>query len=199
MGFEARAFVHNPSTGVILSHAEAEVRYQEKNWSGRDQYALRSMCQTRAMSKAFRNVLAWQVVLAGYKATPAEEMAAIAAEAEAFKASTPATSRVSEISNVQENAESDPQAKQIDLWMIEMAKGDEQAAGDAFQEITAWTDKKGKKVEGKRSATELNAVKRSGARMSQLAVNYGKIEKLYKAWIELNPPGVEKEAEVVDV
>ena len=32
------------------------------------------MAQTRAGAKAFRNILAWVVVLAGYKGTPAEEM-----------------------------------------------------------------------------------------------------------------------------
>mgnify|MGYP001608234847 CR=1 FL=1 len=37
-------------------------------------FQLRSMAQTRSCAKAFRQVLAWVVVLAGYKATPAEEM-----------------------------------------------------------------------------------------------------------------------------
>ena len=37
-------------------------------------FQLRSMAQTRACSKCLRNVLAWVVVLAGYRPTPAEEM-----------------------------------------------------------------------------------------------------------------------------
>lgn len=37
-------------------------------------FQLRSMAQTRACAKALRNVLAWVVVLAGFKTTPAEEM-----------------------------------------------------------------------------------------------------------------------------
>lgn len=37
-------------------------------------FQLRSMAQTRACAKVLRQVLAWVVVLAGYKATPAEEM-----------------------------------------------------------------------------------------------------------------------------
>uniref|UniRef100_A0A6H1ZJX2 Uncharacterized protein n=1 Tax=viral metagenome TaxID=1070528 RepID=A0A6H1ZJX2_9ZZZZ len=37
-------------------------------------FQLRSMAQTRACAKALRNVLAWVVVLAGYKPTPAEEL-----------------------------------------------------------------------------------------------------------------------------
>lgn len=37
-------------------------------------FQLRSMAQTRAGAKALRNALAWVVVLAGYKPTPAEEL-----------------------------------------------------------------------------------------------------------------------------
>lgn len=37
-------------------------------------FQLRSMAQTRACAKVYRNVLAWVVVLAGYRPTPAEEM-----------------------------------------------------------------------------------------------------------------------------
>ena len=37
-------------------------------------FQLRSMAQTRACAKALRNALAWVVVLAGYKPTPAEEL-----------------------------------------------------------------------------------------------------------------------------
>lgn len=37
-------------------------------------FQLMSMAQTRACAKVYRNKLAWVVVLAGYKATPAEEL-----------------------------------------------------------------------------------------------------------------------------
>lgn len=37
-------------------------------------FQLSSMAQTRACAKALRNILSWVVVLAGYKATPAEEL-----------------------------------------------------------------------------------------------------------------------------
>lgn len=40
-------------------------------------FQLRSMAQTRACAKALRNVLAWVVVLAGYRPTPAEEMSSV--------------------------------------------------------------------------------------------------------------------------
>lgn len=46
-------------------------------------FQLASMAQTRANAKALRNVLSWVVVLAGYRATPAEELETITVEAEA--------------------------------------------------------------------------------------------------------------------
>jgi hypothetical protein len=46
----------------------------EKNWRDKPLYALRSMAQTRTAGKAIRSVFAWVAVLAGYSATPADEM-----------------------------------------------------------------------------------------------------------------------------
>ena len=39
-----------------------------------DEYAILSMAQTRAIGKAYRNLLAWLMKAAGFEATPAEEM-----------------------------------------------------------------------------------------------------------------------------
>ena len=72
-GYEARAEVIDKS-GMIVSAAEAMCLNDERNWSKKPLFQLRSMAQTRASAKALRNVLAWVVVLAGYKPTPAEEM-----------------------------------------------------------------------------------------------------------------------------
>tara|TARA_R100001530_G_scaffold133737_1_gene107580 strand:+ start:736 stop:1503 length:768 start_codon:yes stop_codon:yes gene_type:complete len=73
IGWEARANIVN-SQGQIVSSCEAMCAKDEKNWKDRDSYALRSMAQTRACSKAFRQKFSWVAVLAGYSATPAEEM-----------------------------------------------------------------------------------------------------------------------------
>ena len=43
-------------------------------WASRPSYARRSMANTRATSKVCRQVFSWIMVLAGYAATPAEEM-----------------------------------------------------------------------------------------------------------------------------
>lgn len=89
-GFEARAVALRH--GQEISAAEAMCLNDEEKWSTRPKYELinnvrtkvgdvpvplfqlKSMSQTRACAKALRNVLAWVVVLAGYRPTPAEEM-----------------------------------------------------------------------------------------------------------------------------
>ena len=72
-GFQARA-VAIRTDGMEISAAEAMCLSDEPNWKTKPLFQLRSMAQTRACAKALRNVLAWVVVLAGYRATPAEEI-----------------------------------------------------------------------------------------------------------------------------
>ena len=72
-GWEARALAMTPD-GRQLGSAEAQCTRSESHWRGREDYALRSMAQTRAVSKALRMALGFVVQLAGYDATPAEEM-----------------------------------------------------------------------------------------------------------------------------
>jgi len=72
-GFEAKA-VALRADGMEISAAEAMCLNDERNWKDKPLFQLRSMAQTRACAKSLRNVLAWVVVLAGYKPTPAEEM-----------------------------------------------------------------------------------------------------------------------------
>jgi hypothetical protein len=77
-----------------ISRAEAFCMNDEKQWSAKPLFQLASMAQTRAGAKVLRNVLAWVAVLAGYKATPAEEMEAVI-EAKSSK-SSPAPPRARE-------------------------------------------------------------------------------------------------------
>lgn len=72
-GFQAKA-VAIRADGMEVSAAESMCLNDEPNWKSKPLFQLRSMAQTRACAKALRNVLAWVVVLAGYKPTPAEEM-----------------------------------------------------------------------------------------------------------------------------
>jgi hypothetical protein len=72
-GWEAAVEAVNAS-GAVVGRAEAMCTRDERTWKSRDDYATRSMAQTRAMGKALRMPLGWIAVLAGYSATPAEEM-----------------------------------------------------------------------------------------------------------------------------
>jgi hypothetical protein len=72
-GYVARAEART-LRGELVGAAEAECSRAEKVWSDRYPYTLRSMAQTRAISRALRAPLAQIAVLAGYEATAAEEM-----------------------------------------------------------------------------------------------------------------------------
>ena len=71
-GYEARAVVKR--NGETVSSAEGMCTRDERRWKTADDYAIRSMAQTRTAAKALRNAFGWVAELAGYSATPAEEM-----------------------------------------------------------------------------------------------------------------------------
>lgn len=71
--WEACVEIRTPD-GVVVGKAEAMVSRAEQQWSRSDDYAVRSMAETRAESRAFRRAAGWIVHLAGYSPTPAEEM-----------------------------------------------------------------------------------------------------------------------------
>lgn len=72
MGYEARALVKR--NGEVISSAEGMCTRDERRWNKADDYAIKSMAQTRTAAKALRNAFGWVAELAGYSATPAEEM-----------------------------------------------------------------------------------------------------------------------------
>jgi hypothetical protein len=78
-GYEARAVVKT-SDGREIGASEGMCLDNERNWSGKPSYALRSMSQTRACAKALRSVFSHIVVLAGFQASPAEEMTGFVGE-----------------------------------------------------------------------------------------------------------------------
>jgi len=89
-GFRAIGEVKRISDGAVLSQAEGFVGEDEATWFGgvietrhgqkklpkRPDYAIRAMCQTRAISRACRTAFSHVVVLmdAGLQTTPAEEV-----------------------------------------------------------------------------------------------------------------------------
>lgn len=72
-GWEARA-VARTLAGRTVGAAESMCSKSEGKWRSSDDYAIRSMAQTRAVSKALRLPLGFIMELAGYSATPAEEL-----------------------------------------------------------------------------------------------------------------------------
>jgi hypothetical protein len=71
--YEARVEARTVS-GLLVGTGEATCSRKESRWAQADDYAVKSMAQTRATSKALKAATGWLMVLAGYKATPAEEM-----------------------------------------------------------------------------------------------------------------------------
>jgi hypothetical protein len=72
-GWEARVEART-RTGEVVGAAESMCDRNEARWKNADEYAIRSMAQTRATSKALRAPLGFVMKLAGYDPTPAEEM-----------------------------------------------------------------------------------------------------------------------------
>jgi hypothetical protein len=60
--------------GRVVGAAEGECSRAERKWKARDPFAIRSMAQTRAISRALRAPLGQIVVLAGYQPAGAEEL-----------------------------------------------------------------------------------------------------------------------------
>lgn len=60
--------------GRVISGAEATCMCSETEWAGRPSFQLRSMAETRSVSKVLSNLYRWVMVLAGFAPTPAEEM-----------------------------------------------------------------------------------------------------------------------------
>jgi hypothetical protein len=65
------------SQGQVVGGASASCGMDEPRWAAQPRYARRSMAVTRATSKACRLKFSWIMTLAGFEATPAEEMAFI--------------------------------------------------------------------------------------------------------------------------
>lgn len=93
-GWEARVEAQTLS-GAVVGSAEASCSRDEPRWRTQPDYALRSMAQTRATGKALRLPLGFIISLAGYDATPQEEMSDIGPRAERPRAQAPRRQRQS--------------------------------------------------------------------------------------------------------
>jgi len=105
IAYEAKVVVKTLN-GVKLSTGEGFCSNKEANWRFSDEYAIKSMATTRATSKALRIPLGWIMTLAGYSATPAEEMTFVNNEVK--RTNEPAPTEARTISNQPPNPKSPP-------------------------------------------------------------------------------------------
>jgi hypothetical protein len=87
-GYDWEARVEVFKDGALIGAGESMCARTEKKWKESDDYAVRGMAQTRATSRAIGAAAKWIVTLAGYAATPAEEMDAVAVQ-EAVEIASP--------------------------------------------------------------------------------------------------------------
>jgi hypothetical protein len=86
--FEAYVCLINNRNGHVVGGGSGFVGMDEPNWKKKPDYARRSMAITRATSKAYKTCFSWIIALAGYNATPAEEMDFLTTEKQAPKEET---------------------------------------------------------------------------------------------------------------
>lgn len=72
-GWEARVELVR-ADGRVIASGDGMCSRNESRWAKADDYAVRSMAQTRASGKAYRGLLGFIVTMAGYEATPSDEM-----------------------------------------------------------------------------------------------------------------------------
>lgn len=73
--WQATAEIIRIKDDAVVCRGIAICSNKENKKKSFDEYALLSMAQTRAIGKAYRNLIGWVMKLAGYESTPAEEMA----------------------------------------------------------------------------------------------------------------------------
>ena len=118
--YMAKCEVRNINTGQLVATGVAICSSFEHSKKGFDEYAILSMAQTRAIGKAYRNLLAWLMKAAGFEATPAEEMDFVDAKADTRAVDTtkkPSQSVQEVVAEIVEEEEVD-----IDAIKMEIAK-----------------------------------------------------------------------------
>lgn len=73
----AHVEIIDKKSGSVVGSGYALCSKSELKKKAFDEYAILSMAQTRAIGKAYRNLIGWIMKAAGYEATPAEEMKTI--------------------------------------------------------------------------------------------------------------------------
>ena len=74
IAYEARISLVHAASGREVCAVESMASAEERAPWGRQEYSIRSMAQTRATGKAYRQAFSWIMTMAGYSPTPDEEM-----------------------------------------------------------------------------------------------------------------------------
>ena len=72
--WRADAEIFRIKDNIVIGNGTAICSNLETKKKTFDEYAVCSMSQTRAISKAYRNMIGWVIKLSGYDGTPSEEM-----------------------------------------------------------------------------------------------------------------------------
>lgn len=76
IAYIAEAQIINAKDNTVMGTGYAFCSKKESKKASFDEYAIMSMAQTRAIGKAYRNLIGWVMKMTGYESTPAEEMPA---------------------------------------------------------------------------------------------------------------------------
>lgn len=87
--YECECDIKRLSDGVLVGYGQGFCSNLESLKSGFDEYSVNSMSQTRAIGKAYRNLLGHIMKSAGYETTPAEEMEEMKAQGKKEKEPEP--------------------------------------------------------------------------------------------------------------
>lgn len=158
-GFEAFYRAQRPD-GSLLGGGEAMcTRSEGRPWKDGDDYALKSMAQTRAISKALSSPLRFVMTLAGYEGTPAEEMpgdarpaatrstAARVSAAPAQRTERAATAKQRGLINVRASEKGLPPTSLADI--IRAAAGQTPGEFDSQDAAKAWVDRNLERLPGR--------------------------------------------------
>ena len=76
----AQVEIINKKNNGVMGSGFAICSKEEMKKKSFDEYAILSMAQTRAIGKAYRNLIGWVMKLSGYESVPAEEMKGVKTE-----------------------------------------------------------------------------------------------------------------------
>ena len=114
--YQAKVKLMDLKSQQIVGSGFALCSNKESGKRNYQEFAIASMAQTRAIGKAYRNILAWIIRAAGYEPTPAEEMDYMTKSAK-----TPITNKVKSVATPPPVADREPN-KRVEAESEDVAK-----------------------------------------------------------------------------